>query len=130
MLENFFYPQLEQDNLLRTVYFQQDGATPHYAMITRDSLNATFGNRWIGRGGPTAWPPRSPELTVPDFFIWGYVKDRCYSPMPQNLEQLKENIRNVFNNITPEQLSRSYDNFVKRINKCIQVDGQHFEHLL
>jgi hypothetical protein len=26
-------------------------------------LDETFPGRWVGRGGPTAWPPRSPDLT-------------------------------------------------------------------
>ena len=26
------------------------------------------------------WPPRSPDLTPCDFFLWGYVKDNAYEP--------------------------------------------------
>ena len=27
------------------------------------------------------WPPRSPDITPLDFFLWGYVKDRvCRTP--------------------------------------------------
>ena len=36
-------------------------------------LDATFPNRWIRRDGPTPWPPRSPDITPLDFFIWRYV---------------------------------------------------------
>ena len=35
----------------------------------------TFPGRWVGRGGPTAWPPRSPDLTPLEFFVWGFIKD-------------------------------------------------------
>jgi hypothetical protein len=31
----------------------------------RDVLSNTYHNRCIGRGGPTAWPPRSPDLNPP-----------------------------------------------------------------
>ena len=24
---------------------------------------------WFGRGGPTTWPPRSPDLTLPEIFL-------------------------------------------------------------
>jgi len=34
-------------------------------------LDETFPGRWVGRGGPTAWPPRSPDLTPLDFFCMG-----------------------------------------------------------
>lgn len=26
------------------------------------------------------WPPRSPDLTPCDFFLWGYIKDFAYKP--------------------------------------------------
>jgi hypothetical protein len=42
-------------------------------------LDATFPNRSVGRDGPTPWPPRSPDITPLDFFLWGYVKDKVYS---------------------------------------------------
>ncbi|XP_075164295.1 uncharacterized protein LOC142236896 [Haematobia irritans] len=38
------------------------------------------------------WPPRSPDLTAPDFFLWGYLKDKVYVNNPQTLQQLKDNI--------------------------------------
>jgi hypothetical protein len=34
--------------------------------------------RWIGRGGSITWPPRSPDLTPLDFFLWGYAKNIVY----------------------------------------------------
>ena len=35
-----------------------------------------------------------PDLTPPDIFLWGYLKDRIYSnPRPTTLDQLKDNIR-------------------------------------
>ena len=35
-------------------------------------LDETFPGRWVGRGSPTAWPPRSPDLTPLYFFAWGF----------------------------------------------------------
>nr|CAI5833004.1 unnamed protein product [Callosobruchus analis] len=34
--------------------------------------------QWIGRRGPIEFPPRSPDLTPLDFFLWGTVKDEVY----------------------------------------------------
>ncbi|GFV38866.1 uncharacterized protein TNCV_2814821 [Trichonephila clavipes] len=47
----------------RRMWFQQDRAPSHYARHVREHLDRTFPNRWIGRGGPVAWPPRSPDLS-------------------------------------------------------------------
>jgi len=32
-------------------FFQQDGASPHYALRVRDYLNEVFPQRWFGRRG-------------------------------------------------------------------------------
>jgi hypothetical protein len=37
----------------------QDFSPAHYSRAVRDVLSNTYCDRWIGRGGPTAWPPRS-----------------------------------------------------------------------
>ena len=69
MLKHYVVPQLEE--FQPRVVFQQDGAPPHWGLIVRDFLNETFPNRWIGRNCPTPWPPRSPDITPLDFFLWG-----------------------------------------------------------
>jgi len=45
----------------RRMWIQLDGATPHFARIVRTFLNEQYPNRWIGRGGPIAWPSNSPN---------------------------------------------------------------------
>ena len=58
-----------------------NGATPHFSDQVREVLNEHFLDRWMGRGtakhpAPFPWPPRSPDLTVMDFFFWGYLKSK------------------------------------------------------
>jgi len=37
-----------------------------------------------------AWPPRSPDATPRDFFLWVYVKDQVYvPPLPASIPELK-----------------------------------------
>jgi len=48
-----------------------DGAPGHWAKDVRDLMDINFPDKWIGRGGPIPWPPRSPDLTPPDFFSVG-----------------------------------------------------------
>ena len=56
-----------------------DGAPAHFSLSARRYLNQKFGLRWIGRGGPIAWPPRSPDLNPLDFYLWGHLKYLVYS---------------------------------------------------
>jgi len=38
--------------LRQNLFFQQDGAPAHNAIIVRQQLNEMFGNRWMGIHGP------------------------------------------------------------------------------
>ena len=50
-------------------------------------LDATFPNRWIGRDGPTPWPPRSPDITPLDiFFYGGMLWTKCFRHQFQILQ--------------------------------------------
>ncbi|KAK3849715.1 hypothetical protein Pcinc_043543 [Petrolisthes cinctipes] len=49
----------------------------HFARGTRDFINVMYSDKWIGLvGGPIAWPPKSPDLTPLDFYLWGNLKSR------------------------------------------------------
>ena len=65
-------PQLMEDVPLHfriNMWMHHDGAPPHYAMCSRQVMNEIFDEKWIGRGSPVAWSPRSPNLTSPDYFL-------------------------------------------------------------
>jgi hypothetical protein len=49
----------------------------------RDVLSNTCHARWMGRGRPTAWPPRStPDLNPLDFYLWGHLRTLvCAAPV-------------------------------------------------
>lgn len=116
--------------LRRTMWLQMDGAPPHFHRGVRQFLNNNFHNRWIGRGSPIEWPPRSPDLTAPDYFLWGYVKDFVFKLPPTTPANMKEQIREAFQSITPQMLSKVAVNFEKRVRRCLELDGHHFEHIL
>ena len=37
--------------------------------------------------------PSSPDLSPLDFFLWGYLKEQVYKPLPFNLEELKARVK-------------------------------------
>jgi hypothetical protein len=49
------------------LWFQHSGAPAHYGEDVQQWLNVTYSGRWIGCGGPIAWPPGSQDLTLMDF---------------------------------------------------------------
>ena len=129
MLRNDIVPELRRKGLLETAVFQQDGAPPHWSREVRDYLTMTFGDRWIGRGGPTAWPARSPDLTPPDFFLWGHLKQQVYAGRPLNLEHLRALIVARFDEI-PRRMFRDScnQNLIGRMEECVRVGGGHIKH--
>lgn len=112
------------------IFFQQDGAPPHYGLQVRRFLDNTFNERWIGRRGPIEWPPRSPDLTPMDFFFWGHVKNRVYVDRPENLQDLMERIRQEANAVTPEMIQNAVNAVYHRVGRCQMANGEQFEHLL
>jgi hypothetical protein len=111
------------------MWFQQDGHPAHTARATRELLNRKFGNHWIGLHGPHEWPPRSPDLTPLDFFLWGHIKQQVYATRPENLQDLKDKIVRACRAISPQVLERVREAIVNRALRCEQVNGSHFEHL-
>ena len=59
-----FIAQLNENEINRC-FFQQDSATAHTSNHTVKFLNELFGERIISKG---LWPPRSPDLSPPDYF--------------------------------------------------------------
>ena len=63
----------------RGLWFQHDGAGPHFSVPVQYDLNQHYTNRWIGGEGPVNWPPRSPDLTPLDYILWGHLKSEVYN---------------------------------------------------
>lgn len=128
-------PELIEDipvEYLNNLYYQHDGCPAHYERNVRNHLNSEFGDHWIGRGGPVSWPPRSPDLTPLDFYLWSEVKRLVYRNEHQTREQMKSAIVDAFDVIKSDRdtLLKLKDNLIKRARLCIQRNGLHFEQLL
>lgn len=125
-LRNEFWNILHELSIQERVnlHFQLDGSPVHNARVVTRWLNANFPNRWIGRGSPLiGWPPRSPDLTPLDFFLWGLIKSKVYRSRPNNREDLCARIRQACAEVTRQQLQNVVKNIKKRFDKCIEING-------
>ena len=93
-------------------------------------LRNMFPGRLISRFGDVPWPPRSPDMSSCDFFLWGYLKGRVYTHKPRNLGELKDAIRQEVLKIDQQLLARAMDDFKRRIENCIQEDGRHLNDII
>lgn len=128
-------PELFHDlplNVRQNLWFQHDGAPAHFSLLVREHLNENFRGCWIGRGGPVAWPARSPDLTPLDYFLWGHMKSLVYETPVESEEDLVARISAAAEIIQamPDVFSHVNLNMLRRCNKCIERGGRHFQQLL
>ena len=76
------------------------------------------------------WSPRSLDLTPADFFLWGLLKGKVYKNTPRTIEQLKDAIRQEIQAINFDTLGKVFQNLEKRIQVCLDVKGDQFQHRL
>ena len=88
--------------------FMHDGAPPRFSRVARQFLSRHFANKWIGRGGPVAWPARSLDFNPLDFHLWGHLKSIVYATSIENAETLRNRIEQGFRQIreTPATIER------------------------
>lgn len=113
------------------MFFMLDGAPCHYHVEVRDFLNAEFPERWIGREGAIAWPPRSPDLTPMNFYLWGFMKNIVYGPgRPEieNIYELRQRVHEAAEQVRQQNaMERACQSLIRL---CIECSSENFEHLL
>jgi len=90
-------------------------------------LDETLPGRWVGREGPTAWLPRSPDLTPLDFIAWGFIKDDVYRKKVRDLADLRQRIIEAVELIRPHMLINTWQELEYRLDICRATTGTHIE---
>ena len=123
-------PDFQERGVVERTIIMQDGAPRHIANPVKSLLHETFEDRVISRQFDNEWPPRSPDLTPADYWLWGYLKSRVYRNKPANLHALKESIRQEVRSISPELLQVSVWNVLTRLELLQATNGGHIEQLM
>lgn len=132
MLQTHVRPALTRMRKLSSTIFMQDGAPAHFSSRVRNYLEQTFGvGQVISRGCSVNWPARSPDLTPVDYWLWGTLKARVFHhDPPTSIPQLKQRVTEECERFSPDEFSNAVGDLTHRIEKMMEVQGQHFEHLL
>jgi hypothetical protein len=112
MLELYALPQLPPQTIL-----QHDGVPPHFCNQVGNHLDRKMAGRWINRDEPIAWPPRSPDLTPQDFYLWHYVKNIVYQVKTNDLQHLKGRIRDAVAMVTLNMLQATWN----EVKYCLDI---------
>jgi hypothetical protein len=60
----------------------------------------------------------------------GHLKNIIYQSPIKDLNELKMKIKNEIKSISKDTLYNVFENILKRMELCIEVEGNHFENLL
>ena len=115
----------------RTIW-QEDGAKPHQAVMVMNWLDTIFKERMLAikciRGD--TWAPYSPDCSPCDFFLWGYLKEKVYHPLPVTLEALRRKNTREFTRIPELMVQKAVLNMKKRerliVEKFKNKSGNRF----
>jgi transposase len=101
----------------KEVVMQEDNASWHKAKEVRDFLK-TQKVRYI------SWPPQSPDLT-PIENLWKQIKGRIghREHRPRNVEEMKQALKEVWVQITPESLLTLNNSMPRRLDAVIKNKG-------
>uniref|UniRef100_A0AAR2KFG9 Transposase Tc1-like domain-containing protein n=1 Tax=Pygocentrus nattereri TaxID=42514 RepID=A0AAR2KFG9_PYGNA len=127
ILANNLLPSVRALKMGRGWVFQHDNNPKH---TVRAFLDEQFPGKWIGRRGPVEWPPRSPDLTPLDFYLWGHLKAIVYAVKIRDVQHLILRILEACASISFAVLLSLCEEQEKRDALTIQHNGQHFEHIL
>ena len=97
-------------------------------VCTTSSFSSVYSACWVGENGTVSWPPRSPDLTPLDFFLWGHMKSVIFETPVNTQEELAARIVATAAEIREhrDRLLRVHQSVVRRAELCIQVNGRRF----
>jgi hypothetical protein len=92
-------------------------------------ITPTKADRWIDRGGSTAWPPCPSDLNPLDFYLWGHLKILVYAAPVDNKEAAHHHILDAYQTICsyPSILERIQCSIMRRVEVCIVSYRGYFE---
>ncbi len=98
MINNDIVPELHQrygtlrNGAIPRKWWVHDGAPTHHRILVLDRLQQLFPNHVCGLRHNQVYPPRSPDLTPLDFYLWSYLKMKVFQTPPANLQDLRNRI--------------------------------------
>ena len=79
------------------------------------------------RDGPIPWSPRSPDITLLVFFLWGYVKNIAYRNNARDMTDLRQSISNAIVTTDEAMLQRIWHGIENRLDVLRATNVAHIE---
>ena len=69
------------------------------------------------------WPARSPDMTPPDFWLWG-IKEKIYGRQPGSVAQMRQFISEEIAEIGPDMIFRVIQSVAGRYERMLENGGR------
>jgi hypothetical protein len=83
----------------------------------------------ISKGGDIPWPACFPDLSVCDYFLWGYLQRKVYLTKPRDIDELKNAIKEEIT-ATPDMVRKAISTLRDRLELCRRDGGTHLRDVL
>jgi len=74
--------------------------------------------------------PRSPDLSLCDFFLWGYLKGKVYVDKPRDIPHLQNAVERKMRAIPRQMCEKVMTNISRIMNECVQNKGRHLNDVI
>jgi len=113
------YKEIRGRTTVRDVMLHHDNAAPH-----RTSNVAAYLKQERVKLLPH--PPYSPDLAPCDFFLFPKIKKMLAGKKYNKIEHLSRAVQAVVNSISQEEYYKSFESWQRRLQRCIDVEGDVF----
>jgi hypothetical protein len=118
----------ELRSISERILYMHDSAPAHFRRAAQDVPNNAYKDR-----GPTARPPRTPDLNhLGIFFLSEPLTTLVHAVAVDNEKPLHHRVVDAYQTILncPSIFERMRWSMMRRVEVCIESRGEHFEHLL
>jgi hypothetical protein len=124
-MNRFVYTSILANNMCQSAelmgldhfVFQQDNDPKHTSAHVRHYFESK-------RIKVLEWPSQSPDLN-PIEHVWAHMKRCLATKVFKSKNELKEELQNIWDNITPEFCFNLIDSMPRRIEDVLKVKGGH-----
>jgi hypothetical protein len=109
-----------EEDARRNVVLHFDNPSPHTATTSINFLS-------LHRMKKALQLPFSPDLVPSDFYLFGKFKSELNGAEFEDKHKLLDNVIGVLNGITHDELESIFEEWVARLNVCIQGGGDYVE---
>ena len=69
-------------------------------------------------------------MTPFDYYLWGAVKDKCYTDKPDTIDALKDNIREAIDEIQLHTIDNVLKNLTYRVGYCMASRSSYLNEII